>query len=242
MPGAMGCIKLPQQRFPLWCSSHDWHHYLSLQRFILFLCDPPGSHTSQLSELNGDVLGTTSLAHLKFNGSTNLCNFPRVKVLLLTYKWEPHVPEQPRPGVPLHPPPYYSPHWRHPKHAKACWCAVVQSWGNPKEGGWRWEPQQQETCKPGASFPYLGLEGPPSHHPWVHLPRFSCEWSCLAPDLVILFTGAWALQAQGSCNVICWHMLQQLPQPRDSPNLGTKAAQAPEMWNNLGSWSLRGME
>lgn len=84
MPGAMGCIKLPQQRFPLWCSSHDWHHYLSLQRFILFLCDPPGSHTSQLSELNGDVLGTTSLAHLKFNGSTNLCNFPRVKVLLLT--------------------------------------------------------------------------------------------------------------------------------------------------------------
>ena len=85
-----------------------------------------------------------------------------MKVQLLTYKREPHVPEQPRPGVPLHPPPYYSPHWRHPKHAKACWCAVVQSWGDPKEGGWRWEPQQQQTCRPGASFTGLGLEGPPS--------------------------------------------------------------------------------
>lgn len=33
-------------------------HYLSLQRFILFLCAPPGSCSSQLSELNDDVLGT----------------------------------------------------------------------------------------------------------------------------------------------------------------------------------------
>lgn len=77
--------------------------------------------------------------------------------------------------------------------------------------------------------------GPTIHHPWVYLPRFSCEWSCLVPDLVILFTGDRA-HVQGSCSVICWHVLQQLPQPRDSPNLGTRAAQAPEMWNSLGSW------
>ena len=61
-----GVLNCHSKKFHLWCSSRDRHHYLSLQRFILFLCAPPGSCTSQLSELKGDVLGTTTLAHLKF--------------------------------------------------------------------------------------------------------------------------------------------------------------------------------
>ena len=66
----------------------------------------------------------------------------------------------------------------------------------------------------------------------------SLECTCLGlavsgPALLLTLSscspGTGHYKPKGPVNVICWHMLQQLPQPCDSPNLGTKAAQAPEM-------------
>lgn len=70
------------------------------------------------------------------------------------------------------------------------------------------------------------------HHPTI------LECTCLGlavsgPALLLTLSscspGTGHYKPKGPVNVICWHMLQQLPQPCDSPNLGTKAAQAPEM-------------
>ena len=85
--------------------------------------------------------------------------------------------------------------------------AFIHRWGDPKEGGWRWEPHHQEKGSPRGfsklftpSFIASGGGGPKqrglgSPGPWAH-------WLAHPP---------------------------QLRQPRDSPSLGTKPAQASGM-------------
>ena len=103
--------------------------------------------------------------------------------------------------------------------------AFIHRWGDPKEGGWRWEPQHQETWSPWG-FSKL------------FQPRGSTSFGCSRHS----FT-AGGPPGSGCCGPLQrgagmpgpWgraHWLvhpPQLCQPHDSPSLGTKPAQASGM-------------
>lgn len=97
------------------------------------------------------------------------------------------------------------PHWRHPKHAKACWCAVVQSWGDPKEGGVEVGTPAAADLQTRCLLHRFGSRGSTIHHPWSVLAlglAVSGPASLLTLSSCSLGTGH---TSQGSCSVICWH-------------------------------------
>ena len=89
--------------------------------------------------------------------------------------------------------------------------AFIHRWGDPKEGGWRWEPHHQEKGSPWGfsklfppSFIASGGGGPMQRGLGSPGPWGRAHWLAHPP---------------------------QLCQPHDSPSLGTKPAQASGMWH-----------
>ena len=69
---------------------------------------------------------------------------------------------------------------------------VICRWGDPKEGGWRWEPHHQETGNPG-SFSQL-FQPRVSTILWVHQACFRCRRARLDLGIVGSRRGEQALQ------------------------------------------------
>ena len=102
----------------------------------------------------------------------------------------------------------------------------IHRWGDPKEGGWRWEPQHQETWSPRG---FSKLFQPRAPHPLGAVGVVSLQEDPLDLEVVGPCRGEQACQVHGGRA----HWLvypPQVRQPHGSPSLGTKPAQASGMY------------
>ena len=109
--------------------------------------------------------------------------------------------------------------------------AVIRRWGDPEEGGWRWETPHQETRSPGNFSKLFQTRG--STILWVHEAGFRCRRAQLDLEVVGSRRGEQAPQglAGWRTGILTGALARppQLPQPHGSPALGHKPAQAPGM-------------
>ena len=115
--------------------------------------------------------------------------------------------------------------WTHPSSCNTTLGRFIHRWGDPKEGGWRWEPQHQETWSPQGFSKLFQPRGSTS---------FGCSRRSFTAGGPPGSEGCGPVQ-RGTGTPGPWgraHWLArppQLRQPHDCPSLGTKPAQASGM-------------
>ena len=97
-------------------------------------------------------------------------------------------------------------------------------WGDPKEGGWKWEPHHQETWSPGGFSSSLEAPQPLGAVGVVSLQEDPPGSGDCGP----VQRGTGTPHPWGMAHWLAYP--PQLLQPQDSPSMGPKPAQASGMW------------
>ena len=103
--------------------------------------------------------------------------------------------------------------------------AFLHRWGDPKEGGWRWEPHHQETWSPRA---FQSSSSPEAPHPLGAVGVVSLQEDPPGSGgCGLMQRGAGMPGPRGRAHWLAYP--PRLCQPHDSPSLGNKPAQASGM-------------